>query len=618
MRCGIPTATTTKYSRTSIHRSPAEGLKSTQSHNQLKAVTARFAPWRRTGEGGPEPISHLPQPSTPPEPWRPIPVAAALTLGLALRLWWVHAHPALSGDPQVYADIARNWLTHGIYGVTSDHLVRPTLIRLPGYPLFLAICFRLFGPQNTHAVLILQVLVDLATCALLAATTRLLWSRRAAMVTLWLATLCPFTSTYSAALLTETLELFTIATAFFLLAQLVSNGYFTHLTNCAQTVKSVKLQNPPIPDPSTIQKCTANAAETISKNPNYFTYLTYCAQSVKSVRRPKHPPRLHTLEQKPSISGESLSRLSRLSPASQALSNSISGATNTPWLLTLLLALSWSYAALLRPDGALLAVTLCPALALYTRGRAWRLALTAGLLSVLPFIPWTIRNYHTFHTLEPLAPRYATDPGEPIYPGFQRWTKTVCVDFTCTQEIYWNMDSDTMNFDALPSRAFDTPAQYQATRQLFADYNQTTTLTSAQDAEFARLAAERIAAHPLRYYLLLPAARVADMLLRPRLELLPNDLRWWQYDEHEGETKVAYAAAAINLAYILLAIWGAARRPPLLGAMLIFLLLRSLLLATIEAPEQRYTLEYLPIFFILSGIALGGRRANLLPDHVRP
>jgi hypothetical protein len=425
------------------------------------------------------------------------------------------------------------------------------------------------------------------------------------MVTLWLAALCPFTATYSAALLTETLELCTIAAAFLLVAKLVSASHFTCLTNCAQTVKTVKRASPTnctIPESSDSAKSTTNAATKAAQTaltatyqfltrlitPNRFTHLTNCAQTVKNVRH----------------------QTDTLLPAQMEPKPSISGAEPIPWLPTLLLALSWSFAALLRPDGALLAVTLCPALALYTSGRATRLALAAGLLSVLPFIPWTIRNYHTFHVLEPLAPRYATDPGEPIYPGFQRWTKTVCVDFTCTQEIYWNMDSDVLDVNALPARAFDTPAQYQATRQLFADYNQTTTLTESTDNRFAALAAERIRTHPFRYYLLLPAARVADMLLRPRLELLPNDLRWWQYDEHQGETKIAYAAAAINLAYLALAIWGAARRPPLLAAMLVFLLLRSLLLATIEAPEQRYTLEYLPILFILGGIALGGRRAN--------
>ncbi len=226
---------------------------------------------------------------------------------------------------------------------------------------------------------------------------------------------------------------------------------------------------------------------------------------------------------------------------------------------------------------------------------------------MLPFVPWTARNWHTFHVFEPLAPRYATDPGEPTHPGFQRWTKTVCVDFACTQEVYWNLDADPIDPATLPARAFDTQVEYEATRRLLADYNTHTTLTDEQDARFAALAARRVQAHPLRYYLLLPAARVADMWLRPRLELLPNDLRWWQYGEHPGETEFGYAWAALNLGYLLLAVRGALRRPPLLGAMLVFVALRSLLLATIEAPEQRYTLECLAVVFVLAGVGLGGR-----------
>ncbi len=479
------------------------------------------------------------------QPWRPWPYLAAIVLGAALRLWWIKAHAALQGDPQIYAEIARNWLMHGVYGFATATGVRPTLIRLPGYPLFLAACFRLFGLANARAVLLVQAGVDLGTCALLACAARRLWSRRAGMATLWLAALCPFTATYSAALLTETLELFTIAGALWCFVRLV--GLFA----------------------------PRNAAVPAS---------------------------------------------TRFQIRESALA----------------LAACWSYAALLRPDGALLAAALFPALLLATHGRAWRVALAAGLLSVLPFVPWTWRNWHTFHVFEPLAPRYATDPGEPTHPGFQRWTKTVCVDFTCTQEIYWNLDADKLDVAALPARAFDSPAQLDLTRRLFAEYNHDTTLSEAQDAEFAALAQARVQAHPLRYYLLLPAARVADMWLRPRLELLPNDLRWWQYGEHPGETEVAYAAAGINLAYLALAAWGLRRRPPFAGAMLTFFVLRSLLLATIEAPEQRYTLECLPFVLVLAGIALGGTRYSppgldtispdapassappLLTNHLRP
>ena len=43
-----------------------------------------------------------------------------------------------------------------------------TLIRLPGYPLFLAACFRIFGMENYVAAACVQIALELAGCLLLA------------------------------------------------------------------------------------------------------------------------------------------------------------------------------------------------------------------------------------------------------------------------------------------------------------------------------------------------------------------------------------------------------------------------------------------------------------------
>lgn len=440
----------------------------------------------------------------------------ALAAGAALRRWFIHAYPEVQGDPLVYGSIAKNWMLHGVYGKTTSGTLEPTLIRLPGYPLFLMVCFKLFGIEHYHAVMLAQTGIDLATCLLIAAFTRCIWGERAAWVALWLAVLCPFTANYAAVPLTETLELFWIAVALYSLARFL--------------------------------------------------------QSTET-KRPQ-------------------------------------------WRWTLLEALAWSYAALLRPDGALLAVAMCPAMVWYG-WRRWgtktvvRQAAVAGLISVLPFVPWTVRNWRTFHVFQPLAPRYATDPGELINPGFNRWTKTVCVDLTCTWEVYWNLDSDVIDIAKLPARAFDSPEQYQQTRSLLDDYNKTQSSTPEVDDRFAQLAAERIHAHPLRFYVLLPLARLADMWLRPRTELLWIELRWWEFEHHEGETIFAWAYAGLNLLYLIGALWGLKRWPPLAGAMVAFVLLRCALLATIEAPEPRYTLECFPIVIALAGIASSPRRDEI-------
>ncbi|PYX53140.1 MAG: hypothetical protein DMG76_26775 [Acidobacteria bacterium] len=72
-------------------------------------------------------------------------------------------------------------------------------------------------------------------------------------------------------------------------------------------------------------------------------------------------------------------------------------------------------------------------------------------------------------------------------------------------------------------RAFDSEPQRQQTSDLFADYNRDHDITPELDARFAALAAERIHAAPIRYYVWLPTLRIVDMWLRPRTELCPSD-----------------------------------------------------------------------------------------------
>jgi hypothetical protein len=450
-------------------------------------------------------------PATPKKWWL---LVLALAAGAALRLWFIRAYPEVQGDPLIYGDIAKNWMLHGIYGLSSGSQINPTLIRLPGYPLFLILCFHLFGMEHYHAVMFAQVAIDLATCLLIAALARRIWSTRAGCWALWLAALCPFTANFAAVPLTETVELFFTALAFYALDRFLDS------------------------------------------------------------------PRW-------------------------------------PWALTM--AAAWSYATLLRPDGSLLGFALCPAILFYGY-RRWgaasmtRWALACGLLAILPFIPWTLRNERTFHTFQPLAPRYAVDPGESTNPGFNRWTKTVCVDFACTWDIYWNADTDVIDIENLPARAFDSPQQYAQTRALIAAYNRTTTLTPQLDAAFAALAAERIRAHPFRYYVELPLARLADMWLRPRTETLWIELRWWQYSRHHAETEFAFGYAALNLAYLIAALVGFLKRPRLSGVILAFVLLRCALLATLEAPEPRYTLECFPPLIALAGVALTRKPGSPQPS----
>ena len=188
-----------------------------------------------------------------------------LVLALLLRFFFIHHDPDLSGDPLLYGGIARNLLLHGIYGFQRD--LSPTLIRLPGYPLFLAGCFKLFGIPTSgvaqyYPVLYLQALIDLGTCLLLARLAGRLAparsARKAAAWTLWLAALCPFTACYTAAPLTETLELFSIAAALYCFARTLALVSGCKRLQRFKPFSEVVL--PSAPPPSSTPRCSVRTA----------------------------------------------------------------------------------------------------------------------------------------------------------------------------------------------------------------------------------------------------------------------------------------------------------------------------------------------------------------------
>src|SRR5437764_9656777 len=101
------------------------------------------------------------------------------TVAVALRLFFIFRYPSISGDSLIYGDIAKNWLRYGIYGLSVGASVQPTYIRLPGYPAFLALTFKIAGMEHYRAALFAQMVVDTASCYLIAALAWLLAAPRA-------------------------------------------------------------------------------------------------------------------------------------------------------------------------------------------------------------------------------------------------------------------------------------------------------------------------------------------------------------------------------------------------------------------------------------------------------
>ena len=132
---------------------------------------------------------------------------------LAFRIIFLIKFNLLTDDSLVYGDIAKNWLLHHVYGLSSATGPVETYIRMPGYPFFLATIWRFTGVEHYHAVMMVQIVIDIVTCCLIADLARRICSERAAKAAFLLAGLCPFFANYAAVGLTETLSIFFAAWA---------------------------------------------------------------------------------------------------------------------------------------------------------------------------------------------------------------------------------------------------------------------------------------------------------------------------------------------------------------------------------------------------------------------
>jgi 4-amino-4-deoxy-L-arabinose transferase-like glycosyltransferase len=438
-----------------------------------------------------------------------------LTLAaLALRLVFYFKFPHVTGDSLVYGDIARNWLDRGIFGLTHAGAVRPTLIRLPGYPAFLAACFALFGREHYNAVLLVQIVIDVTTCFFIADLARRTVSEPAARFAFLLAALCPFTANYTVAPLTETLSIFFVAMA---------------LDAAAAGFNAIQQGRAP------------------------WSAWTWCGAAI-------------------------------------------------------------ACGILLRPDGGILLIALGTYLLFRLarqppeRAHLFWAGIVVLAVSLAPLVPWTVRNWHTFHRFQPLVPESASDPDEFAPDGFDKWVRTWVADYVSTEEVYWQVPDDKVDLSLLPSRAFDSPMERQKTQAIFDVYARTLVINPVLNSQLRDLANERIRRDPLRYYVWLPALRVADMWLRPRTEMLPLDTRWWEYADDLESSVIAMLCGALNLLFIFAAVMGVVRgpRPRYLGMMLLFVLLRSAFLGTLPNPEPRYTLECYPVVLLLGGAWISG------------
>ena len=182
----------------------------------------------------------------------------------------------------------------------------------------------------------------------------------------------------------------------------------------------------------------------------------------------------------------------------------------------------------------------------------------------------------------------------------------------------WKLNDESIELDDIPAWAFDTPEEKERVAAVLEQYNDDLTLTAEEDAVFAQLARERTARHPLRTYLWIPLRRVVRMWFTPRIELMPVSGNVFpvaqMWDEDPVDQSVTSLFFVLNIFYLVLAtlgVWKLWKWPGVraaLAVLLLYILVRTSFLTTVETPEPRYVLECFPALLAFGALVFALRR----------
>jgi hypothetical protein len=463
----------------------------------------------------------------------------ALTAGLCLRLFFVFKFPANSGDTVLYEQMATNWLKHHVYAMEVFGQITPVDLRMPGYPAFLAIVYAITGRTGPDArlwVMSAQALVDLLSCVLIATLA---------------ATLFLMVNERN-----SPGRIFTAALWLAALCPFTANYAAVPLTEVFATFFTAAAL---LPLCLLVGRTRNNGWMFIKKewrlanNYGYLAALAAVLAGVGTLFRPETP---------------------------------------------LLLVAGWFVLGIV--------------LVLQHEAKRWVLTVAGmGLVCAIPLVPWAVRNAVTLHEFQFLAPKNSNLPGELVPYGFMSWEKTWLYRFRDVYLVPWKLNDEAILMEDIPAAAFDTVEERDRVAAILEPYNNDLTLTPEEDRAFGELARQRTARHPLRTYVWLPLARAATLWFTPRIELIPVSgtvfpLRQSWHDDRIDQS-VTVGLFLLNIGYVALAIWGAVRlwrrsiaARPALGVLIVFIVLRTAFLTTLETPEPRYVLVCFPTLIALA------------------
>ena len=541
--------------------------------------------------------------------------ALLLTAAFSLRVAVARLLPNdTPDDGKVYAQIARNVLEQHVYSHESEPPYGPTLIRLPGYPLFIAGIYSIFGHGDNTAVRIVQALVDTASCSLIALIA-FYWEpderrkRRSSIAALALAAVCPFTAIYVATILTETLTM-CFAVAMCLTATLAlrattqrrvlglwvatgliagvavllrpDSGLFALAIGITLVVSVLVRPGDVNPD--------AKREELLyrSVRASYLGVVFSLAFCLVLVPWTIRNYRVFHLFQP-------------LAPAHAEMPGEFVPRGYFNWLRTWIDDSRYIGPVLWSLDTSSIKLDDIPDGAFDSAEEKQRVAALLEKYNHPPEEPGLFTDEADSKGATPSADQ-PDQKAEPANPKDESSPPDETDEADKTDKTDEGDEND--EGDAADQGDENAPS------------DQAVEMTPEIDAGFAKIAQERIARHPFRYYALLPLKRARSLWFDTHSqyypfegELLPlSDL---DYDIHQQYWLPLFAA--LTLVYSLLGITGGwflwqardfiTRQWVLLATLMIFL--RFGFFATLENPEPRYVVEIFPFLSILGGIAVG-------------
>jgi hypothetical protein len=520
-------------------------------------------------------------------------------------------------DGRLYDQIARNVLEQHVFSHESEPPFAPSLIRMPGYPLFLAGVYSVFGHSDKTAARFVQALMDTATCAMIALVA-FFWEpderrkRPSAIAALALAAVCPFTTIYVGTILTET------PTVFFTVGMTLTATLALKTTNHRRTLSLWIATG-----------LLAGIAVLFRPDSGLFALALGLTLVVATLGRTSKVKLNRRRD-------EILSRTARTSYVGAVFSLAFCLAL-VPWAIRnyrvfhLFQPLSPVHAEMpgeFVPRGYL------------TWVRTWiddgrYIGPTIWSLDMAPIKPANIPE-RAFDSAEEkqrvsaLLEKYDHPEEEPEL--FAEPNSTPSPDDQSQDEqdqtgkTEGNDQTDESKGDEEDGQD-DEEDQTDESESANEAPDQSVEMTPEIDAGFAQIARERITRHPLRYYIWLPLKRARSLWFNTHSDYYPFEgdllpLEDLDYDIHQQYFLPLFAA--LTFVYSLLGSAGAwflwhtrnfnARLWVLLAALMIFL--RFGFFASLENPEPRYVVEVFPFLSILGGIAMG-RIASLLSNNSR-